>query len=120
MSDTTTHFDRKMTIFDIVELLQRFRSDMRILCGCILLFIEAAVFGQGFNERYDAFGWGNGQGALGIETTEEGWAVISTSYDVDSIAPDFYLTHASVIFTFIDTEGNKVAERRTYRPLHGT
>lgn len=90
-----------------------------ILC-LLLLFIETLAYCQGFNARYDAFDWENAQTGFGIERTINGWAIISGSHDVDSLAPDFFLSHVSVLFTFIDQEGNKIDERRTYRPMHGT
>jgi hypothetical protein len=86
----------------------------------VFLFVEALVYGQGFNERYDAFGWGDPQGGWNIERTAFGHAVISGMTNTDSLAPDLFLTHGSVLITFIGHEGDKLEEKRSYRPYHTT
>ncbi|MEZ4791768.1 MAG: PQQ-binding-like beta-propeller repeat protein [Flavobacteriales bacterium] len=84
------------------------------------LFIEALAFGQGFNARYDAFDWGFPQSAVGIELTSAGYAVISTSSDCDSISPTECFFHASVLFTFLNGDGTRVDERRSWRDNHSS
>lgn len=91
---------------------------MRALLFGAVAFIESLAMGQGFNERYDAFELGNPQGGWNIEYRGNGYAVISGSTDTDSLAPDFFLTHGSVLLTFLDANGNKFFEQRRYRPYH--
>jgi hypothetical protein len=93
---------------------------MRTGVVVLMLLAEALAFGQGFNRRYDAFGWGNAQTAFGIERHAAGYVVTSGSYDTDSLGPDLWLTHVSVILTYLDMNGVKLSEKRTYRPYHGT
>ena len=93
---------------------------MRWSLMTVLLFVETLAFGQGFNRRYDAFDWGRGQGAWGIEKSLQGFAIISFSYDADSISPDSSLYHVSTLFTFINDQGDKLSERRSFRPDHGS
>ncbi|MBK9148230.1 MAG: T9SS type A sorting domain-containing protein [Flavobacteriales bacterium] len=93
---------------------------MRSLLFGAAAFIESLAMGQGFNERYDAFGWGFAQGAFNIELLEDGYMVTSTSADVDSLGPDFWLSHYSVLLTKLDFNGAKQWEKRAYRPYHGT
>ena len=38
--------------------------------------------------------------------------------NTDSLAPDLFLTHGSVLVTFIDDNGIKLNEKRAYRPYH--
>lgn len=38
--------------------------------------------------------------------------------NTDSLAPDLFLTHGSVLITFIGHEGTKLGEKRSYRPCH--
>jgi hypothetical protein len=92
---------------------------MRLLLLAICLLVEALAFSQGFNRRYDAFGWGYAQTAFGIETLPDGYMVFSGSSDYDSIAPGQFFFHASVLLTKIDLFGEKVWERRSWRPFHG-
>jgi len=91
---------------------------MRYLHFILLLFVETLGVAQGFNKRYDAFDLGNPQGGWNIEYRDEGYAVISGTTDTDSIGPGFFLTHGSVLITFIDVNGNKYFEQRRYRPYH--
>lgn len=95
---------------------------MILRLNLILVFcsIEALALGQGFNARYDAFGWGFAQTAFGIEHTASGFSVISGSSDCDSISPTECFFHASVLLTFLDSEGNKTGESRSWRPDHGS
>jgi len=93
---------------------------MRALLFFIFLLVEALAVGQGFDRRYDAFGWGYAQTAFGIETLHDGYMVISGSSDYDSIAPGQFFFHASVLLTKIDLLGEKVWERRSWRPFHGS
>ena len=86
----------------------------------VSLFIEALAMGQGFNERYDAFGWGYTQTGFNIERNELGYCVISTSYDVDSLGPDFFLSHYSVLLSTINDQGVLLSENRAYRSLHSS
>lgn len=86
----------------------------------ILLLIETLALGQGFNQRYDAFGWGFPQGAYNIETTSDGYLIIGGSSDCDSISPTECFFHASVLLTFIDPQGNKLNERRNWRTGHSS
>ena len=74
--------------------------------------------GQGFNKRHDAFGWGYAQTTFGVESLPDGYMVISGSSDYDSIAPGLWQFHASVLLTWLDMGGNKVMERRSWRPYH--
>jgi hypothetical protein len=92
---------------------------MRVFLLSILLTVEALAWSQGFDRRYDAFGWGYAQTALGIESLPDGYMVISGSSDYDSIAPGQFFFHASVLLTKIDLLGEKVWERRSWRPFHG-
>jgi hypothetical protein len=91
---------------------------MRQLILSLFLFVEALAHGQGFNERYDAFGWGYAQSAFGIEALSGGYMVISVSSDYDSIAPDVWQFHGSILLTQMDSDGNMVMERRSWRPEH--
>ncbi len=91
------------------------RGLMAIVCS---LLIEALANGQGFNKRYDAFGWGYAQTAWGVELLQDGYMVVSVSSDYDSIAHDEWFFHASVLLTRIDLNGNKLWEKRSWRPYH--
>lgn len=93
---------------------------MRACLIIISLLVEALAFGQGFNERYDAFGWGFQQEGYGVELTPSGYTLISGSFDYDSIAPGLWFAHASVLLTHIDTDGTKIWEKRAWRPWHNT
>lgn len=86
----------------------------------VSLFIETLLFGQCFNERYDMLEWGNPQTAFGIERDGNDYRVFTTSADVDSLGPDSFLTHYSVVLTKIDHLGNKLSETRNYRPSHSS
>ncbi len=91
------------------------------LSNCLVaVFIETLTFGQGFNERYDAFGWGFPQEAYGVERTTSGYTIITSSADCDSISPDECFFHASVLLTHIGLTGNKIWEKRSWRPVHST
>lgn len=92
-------------------------SQRLTLCAPFIL-IEALVFGQGFNHRYDAFGWDFAQDGYGIEITSDGYMVISSSADCDSISPDECFFHASVLLTKIDVDGAVIWEKRAWRPMH--
>jgi hypothetical protein len=85
-----------------------------------LLLVEALAFGQGFNLRYDRAGLGRPQDAWGLEQSANGYVSISGSYDADSVTGDTFLFHVSVLLTFIDQEGYKIAERRSFRSDHST
>jgi len=91
---------------------------MRLLLLVIFLLVEALAFSQGFNRRYDAFGGGDPQGGWNIEYRGDGYAVISGMTSTDSLAPDFFLTHGSVLLTVLDIDGNVLFEQRRYRPYH--
>jgi hypothetical protein len=91
---------------------------MRHFTLALPLFIEAMAHGQGFNERYDAFGWGYAQSAFGIEALSDGYMVISGSSDYDSIAPGEWFFHGSVTLTRIDLQGDMLWEMRSWRPDH--
>ncbi|MEO8588271.1 MAG: T9SS type A sorting domain-containing protein [Flavobacteriales bacterium] len=91
---------------------------MRASLVIIMLLIETLVNGQGFNKRYDAFGWEFGQTAFGIERVEDGYLVISGSDDYDSIAPGESFFHASVLLTRVNEAGVLLWEKRSWRPEH--
>ena len=91
---------------------------MRVISALMFLLIEALVFGQGFNRRYDYQQQGHGQDGLNIERTGSGFLVISTGSDLDSLGPDSFLTHASVVLTRIAYDGTLLWEKRAYRPGH--
>ncbi len=93
---------------------------MRSALFFVSLFIEALAMGQGFNERFDGFGWGYPQTGFNIERNELGYCVISTSYDIDSLGPDFFLTHYSVLLSNINDQGVLLSENRAYRSLHSS
>jgi len=115
------YFGYKTTYEDHIEPKNRGQySTMspRSLLVQVLFLTETLAFGQGFNERYDAFGWGFPQTAVGIELTSAGYTVISTSSDCDSISPNECFFHASVLFTFINNDGARVDERRSWRDNH--
>lgn len=80
--------------------------------------IEALAFGQGFNERYDAFGWGFPQEGYGMELSDSGYTIISSSADCDSVSPEECFFHASVLLTKIDLSGTRIWEKRAWRPMH--
>lgn len=82
------------------------------------LFIEALAFGQGFNRRYDLLDKDLAQGAWGIEYNNTGTVVFSGSWDYDSIAPDTFFFHASVVLTYIDETGDVIWEKRNFREQH--
>jgi hypothetical protein len=86
----------------------------------ILLMVEALAHGQGFNRKYDAFGQGFAQGGFNVELLLDGYLSISTGADLDSIGPDLWLSHYSVLLTRIDADGERLWEKRSYRPFHGT
>ncbi len=91
---------------------------MRKWLLAIALFVEALAYGQGFNYRYDAFGWGYAQTSFGIELLPDGYMVIGGSSDYDSIAPGIWQFHASVLLTWLDADGVKIMERRSWRANH--
>ncbi len=91
---------------------------MRNWLLAISLFIEALAQGQGFNKRYDAFGWGFAQTGFGIEVVENVYVTFSVSEDYDSIAPGLWEFHASVLLTWLDESGTKLSEKRSWRPQH--
>lgn len=93
---------------------------MRRACIALNMLAGTLAMGQGFNQRYDAFDQGREQVGWGLERTATGYTVISYSYDVDSISPDSSLFHASVLFTFLDLNGEKVTEHRNYRTWRAT
>lgn len=84
------------------------------------MLVGALAHGQGFNQRYDAFGLGRAQGAWDIELTQDGFMAICVSSDADSISPDSSFYHYSVLFTKLDDNGDLVNETRVFRPWHGT
>lgn len=83
-----------------------------------ILLIETLALGQGFNERYDAFGWGFPQEAYGIERSGDGYTVITSSADCDSISPDECFFHASVLLTRLGPDGGRLWEKRSWRSMH--
>ncbi|MBK9759758.1 MAG: T9SS type A sorting domain-containing protein [Flavobacteriales bacterium] len=85
-----------------------------------LFVVEALAFGQGFNKRYDALSLGRAQGGWDVEKRDPGWMVTSVSSDVDSLGPDSFLTHYSVVLAAVDPSGIMQSEVRTYRAGHGT
>jgi hypothetical protein len=91
---------------------------MRTGLTVAMLLFGVLAMGQGFNERYDAFGWNDPQGGWNIEARGEGFALISGMTNTDSLGPSFFLTHGSVLITFIDANGAKLGEQRSYRPFH--
>ena len=91
---------------------------MRTLLSFTLVLIGSLAIGQGSNRRYDAFDWGFAQTAFGIETLPDGFMVISGSSDVDSLGPNLWLTHGSVLLTRLNQAGDKLWEKRAYRPYH--
>ncbi|MDQ3099899.1 MAG: T9SS type A sorting domain-containing protein [Bacteroidota bacterium] len=92
---------------------------MRALLILVLLFfIETLALGQGFNKRYDCFGWNTDQTGFGIEQNAQGYVTFAVSGDYDSISPGQWFYHASVLLTHIDEQGNKIWEKRTWRPDH--
>ncbi len=92
--------------------------NFRIGWTVLLIVVGNLAHGQGFNQRYDAFGWGFPQGAFGLERTPSGFTVIGGSSDCDSISPEECFFHGSVLLTFIDNDGTKLSEQRAWRPLH--
>lgn len=76
--------------------------------------------GQGFNERFDLFGYGFAQTAFGIERIPTGYCVISGSSDYDSLGLDSFFFHASVVHTFLDHNGDLLSEVRNWRPYHSS
>ncbi len=91
---------------------------MRKWLLAIALFVEALAYGQGFNKRYDAFNWGYAQTGFGIESTANGYVAVSSSSDYDSIAPGLWHFHSSVLLTWLDLDGVKTMEKRSWRPEH--
>jgi hypothetical protein len=92
---------------------------LKLLPVTILLLVEAlATHGQGFNRRYDLLDKKLSQTGYGIELISEGYVLISTSSDYDSLAPDLYFHHKSVILTAIDHEGERLWEKRAKRAQH--
>jgi hypothetical protein len=91
---------------------------LRLLPVTILLLVEALAFGQGFNNRYDLLDMNLAQVGYGIEHVPEGYIIISTSGDIDTIAHDQYFFHGSVILTAIDHHGEVLWEKKTYRTNH--
>ena len=91
---------------------------MRIGSLVISMLVGSLALGQGFNRRYDAFGWGFAQTSFGIERLPDGFMVISGSSDYDSIAPGEFFFHASVLLTRLDANGAIVWEKRSWRPYH--
>ena len=73
---------------------------------------------QGFNEKYDAFGWGFEQTALGVELSLPGSTIFSTSSDCDSISPTECFSHGSVLLTRLDEAGTLIWEKRSWRSGH--
>ncbi|MDX9750881.1 MAG: kelch repeat-containing protein, partial [Flavobacteriales bacterium] len=93
---------------------------MRSVCLAALLLVETLAMGQGFNERYDAFGLGYQQSATDIVILEQGYTVFSVSSDYDSLSPGEWFFHASALLTHVDIAGNKIWEKRAWRALHNT
>ncbi|MFZ1686143.1 MAG: T9SS type A sorting domain-containing protein [Flavobacteriales bacterium] len=93
---------------------------MRYAALIVGLLVEALAFGQGFNKRYDAFGLEGPQGSFGIEYTPAGYAVLGASEDLDSLGPDSFFFHASVVLTFIDDQGVHLSTKRAFRPWQNT
>jgi hypothetical protein len=91
---------------------------MRKALTAATLLVGALALGQGFNERYDAFGWGYSQTGFGVEFAPGGYAVLSGSSDYDSIAPGNWQFHGSVLITWLDGNGLKTNERRSWREMH--
>lgn len=84
----------------------------------VFMLIGVLAFGQGFNQRYDAFGWGNAQTAFGVEVTSTGFTILGGSSDCDSISPTECFFHGSVQLTAIDWNGEVTWEKRAWRPMH--
>ncbi len=84
----------------------------------ILSFIGTLAYGQGFNKRYDHSNNLLPQTACAIRLTPTGYVAVSASSDVDSVGPDLYFYHSSVVLTFIDIDGNLLWEKKTYREGH--
>ncbi|HRH69329.1 MAG TPA: T9SS type A sorting domain-containing protein [Flavobacteriales bacterium] len=90
----------------------------KIHWGIICLLYPCLCQSQAFNKRFDAFGWGFEQTALGIEGGAGGFTICTTSSDCDSISPTECFFHGSVLLTRIDAYGNVLWEKRSWRPNH--
>ena len=91
---------------------------MRLTLLSIVLLVGTLAQCQGFNKRYDAFGWEVEQDGYGIELTANGYTVLSSSADCDSISPEECLFHGSVLLTRIGPDGEQLWEKRSWRPNH--
>lgn len=84
---------------------------------CYLL-VEALAQCQSFNKRYDFMGWGYAQTAFNIEIRPDGFITIGGGTDHDTIGPGQVFSHGSVHLTMIDLYGQKLWEKRAFRPFH--
>ena len=91
---------------------------MRIILAIGMYLFESLAFCQGFNLRYDLMAKSLPQTAAGIEYFPQGYVIISSSSDVDSLGPELYFHHQSVVLTCIDLDGNQIWEKRAYRDNH--
>jgi hypothetical protein len=93
---------------------------MRVVALIACMLVGALASGQGFNKRYDAFNWGFVQGGFGVLPRSDGFVTFSLSEDFDSISPGIVQFHASILITKIDFVGQKLWEKRSWRPLRST
>ena len=83
---------------------------MRAITALMFFTIEALAMGQGFNHRYDYQQQGHGQTGLNVERVDSGFLTVTTGSDLDSLGPDSFLTHASVVLTMVDQSGALVGK----------
>ena len=89
-----------------------------ILAAASVILTPLLCWVQGFNKRFDAFGWGFQQEGYGIEFTSDGFTILSSSADCDSISPEECFLHASVLLTRIDQNGAALWQKRSWRANH--
>lgn len=93
---------------------------MRSLAFLSALSVGFLAVSQGYNGRYDAFENGFAQESYGVEINSTGAVAFSGSADYDSISSGSTFFHLSVVLTQLDQLGNKLWEKRTWRPFHSS